>query len=105
MYTLTAPSQFSTESIDPLRWLKHLAVVDVDLEEGQDYEPPIVMDWEKARKVWKGKLIGFLKDSPSTDRKVLRWRISHSYRGGEFLRWRYHVVENEELEVSREILL
>ena len=102
IHILTTRSQSGSEHIDDLRELKHLAVVDADLDEEQDYKQPIAVDWEKARKIWKGKLISLLKDSPSMDRKVLRWKVTQSYYDGEFLRRRYSIVENEELEISPE---
>jgi hypothetical protein len=79
--------------------LKHLAVIDADLEEERDYKF-LEVDWEKARETWKRELINLLKDSPSTDRKVLRWKIVQSYPHPQGANRVYNVVETEELEVA-----
>jgi len=83
--------------------LKHLAVVEVNLEEGIDHEPP-QGGWEGARRIWKRDLVSLLKDSPSTDRKFLRWKVVKSYRrtNGPGRGRAYDVVESEELEVLPE---
>jgi len=99
--TFTAPPQSKTEHIENLRRLKHLTVIEVDLEEEKDREPPQGC-WDKARKIWKKELVSLLRDSPSTDRKFLRWKLVQSYpriRGGGRA---YDVVENGELEVLPE---
>jgi hypothetical protein len=103
---LTTPSQSDSKPIECLRQLKYLTVVDVDLEEEKDYEPPDAAGWENARKIWKRKLIDLLRDSPSTERKFLRWKISQSYPRADGGRGRaYDVVESEELEVLLETSL
>jgi len=95
---LTTPSQTDSAPIKELRRLKHLAVVDVELEERKDREPADAADRENGRKIWKRELISLLKDSPSTERKILRWKIAQSS-----MRTRaYEVVEDEELEVLPE---
>jgi len=86
--------------------LKHLAFIEADLDEATDCKPLQAEEvQEKARKVWKRELIDLLKDSPSTDRKVLRWKIVQSYphclRAGRA----HDVIETEELEVSPETSL
>lgn len=82
--------------------MKHLALIEADLDEATDYKPLQPEGArEKARKDWKRELIGLLKDSPSTDRKILRWKVVQSYphplRAGRA----YDVMETEELEVSQ----
>jgi len=102
MRVLITPSQTDSMPIKELRRLRHLAVVEVELEEDKDREPTDAPDWEKERKRWKRAFIGPLKDSPSTEPKFLRWKIAQSYlrTGG---RGRvYEVVVNEELEVLPE---
>ena len=54
---------------------------------------------EKDRKVWKRGFIGVLKDSPSKNRKLFRWKDidrDHSHPSGD------KVVESGELEVFPE---
>jgi len=90
--------QTDSAPIKELRRLEHLAVVNVELEERKAREPADAADRVKARMIWKRELVGLLKDSPSTERKILRWKIAQSS-----LRTRtYEVVEDEELEVSPE---
>lgn len=100
----TTPLQSKSEPIKQLRQLKHLSVVEVDLEEERDLKPPRGV-WEKAREIWKGELISLLKDSPSTDRKFLRWKVVRSYRNPHGAGRGYDVVETEELEVLPETSL
>lgn len=60
-----------------LRRAKHLAIIEVELIEHNDCEfgyPRNMM--EEDRKVWKRGFIGILKDSPSKNRKLFRWRTS-----------------------------
>lgn len=64
-----------------------------------DYSP-LEGAWEEARETWKRELISLLKDSPSADRKVLRWKIVQSYPHPRRAGRAYDVVETEELEVS-----
>ena len=54
------------------------------------------------RKAWKAGLIDVLKNSPSEDRKFLRWNLIHVYQkpaDGCYVR---EVAETEELEVFPE---
>ena len=76
--------------------------MDVELEEATDHGPANTVDREKRRKAWKREFISLLKDSPSTERKFLRWKIAQSYlvTGGRGRA--YEVVVNEELEVFPE---
>ena len=96
---LTTSSQSKTEPIKALRQLKHLVIVEVNLEETKDYNPPEGVR-KKAREIWKRELIDLLKDNPSTDRKILRWKIVLSYPHPQGGRRAYDVEETEELEVS-----
>ena len=79
-----------------LRQLKYLAIVGASLFNASLYESEV--DRERARKTWKMGLVGILKDSPSTDRKVLRWKIVQPWAP-------YKVLENEESEVLPEMSL
>ena len=81
-------------SIKYLRQLKYLTIVDAILSERGD-APEAVQ--EQEREIWKMGFVSVLKDNPSTDHKVLRWKIIQFY-------WHLHnllydVVENQELEV------
>ena len=91
-----------------LRSLKRLAVVELDLpirlilldcvgKEGHESRG------EKTKaclKVWKSHLIRVLKESPSNERKLLRWKVTQLQFHLDVLR--YVVVENGELEVLPE---
>lgn len=99
---LITPLQTDSALIKELRRLKHLAVVDVELEEGKGREPADELEREKRRKVWKGELISLLKDSPSTERKFLRWKITQSYLRTDGRGRAFEVMLNEELEVLPE---
>lgn len=60
--------------------------------------------YEETRIAWRRELISILANSPSTARKVLKWKVINTspyrYLNGQ----RCVVVEDEELEVSRESL-
>jgi len=99
MYVFTIQSQSKSEHVKHLRQLKHLAVVDVDLAEGNS-SPEAVR--EEAREIWKRELTSLLKDSPSTDRKFLRWKVVQSRPRIIGIGRVYDIVENEELEVLPE---
>jgi len=96
---LIASSQSDSGLVGELRQLNHLAVVDVELEEAKDREPVDGLDLEKGRKVWRSQLISILKDSPSTERKFLRWKIVQSFVRADRRGRAYEVVVKEELEV------
>jgi len=99
-WVLTTQSQTNSEAIKELQRLKHLAVVDIELEEAMDHES--TSHNAAAREVWKRELISLLKDSPSTERKFLRWKIAKSYPRTSARGRAYTVVVNEELEASQE---
>jgi hypothetical protein len=90
---------YDREQFQLLRQLEHLAVVDVELDLGAK----VPIDWEKTWVIWEEDLLSVLGDSPSADRKVLRWKVVRylEYPGAEA----YDAVENEEFEVSQEELL
>ena len=94
---LISPLQSYKGHIEMLRQLEHLTVVDASLEEENE---PHDSDWEETREGWKRDLISILKDSPSKDRKVLKWKViqrrSLTHVAGNI----YDVAENEEFEVS-----
>lgn len=81
--------------IEKLRQLKYLTIVDVDLDKGSQIHGS---NQQGVRVIRKEEFISLLKDSPSTDRKFLRWKVVQRRLGTGRA---YDVVENEELEVSR----
>ena len=101
---LTAPLQSKIQPIEHLRQLEHLSIIDIDLSERKDDELLGAVR-EKARETWKKRFIGLLKDSPSTDRKFLRWKVVQSYQRPNSFYHAYDVVETEELEVFPETTL
>jgi len=60
---------------------------------------------EKDLKAWKGHLIKVLKDSPSKERKLLRWKLSEWQIGGSSSKDMPVAVEDGELEVFPETSL
>jgi hypothetical protein len=48
---------------------------------------------------WKQGFIEVLKNSPSKDRKFIRWRAIHKYRGTNPVRLLYKVWDSGEMEV------
>lgn len=99
---LTITLQPLSENIKHLRQLKHLAIIDLNLYE--ETELPKV-DREQTRKTWKREFIGLLKDSPSPDRRILRWKVVQGRLCHLNGRFEYDVVEAEELEVFPETSL
>jgi len=94
--------QFTIEPIKHLRQLEYLAIVDANLCEMKNLAGAVQ---EKAREIWKRELIGLLKDSPSTDRKVLRWKVVQICLCPNDVRLVYDIVESEESEVFPETSL
>jgi len=92
----TTPSQSKGELVSDLQRLKHLTVIEVGLKEEVRYGYPEA-DLKEARESWKKVLIRILKDSSSTDRKVLRWKIDRSYRCVYHAGLAYDLVESGEL--------
>ena len=76
--------------------------MDVELEEPIEYTPADGVGWEKGRRSWKRELISLLKDSPSTERKFLRWKIAKSYPHTSARGRAYTIVVKEGLEVLPE---
>jgi hypothetical protein len=97
MRVLIPLSQSYRRYLETLKQLKHLTVVDADLDQGNE---PHDSEWEEARTGWRRDLISLLKDSPSTDRKVLRWKVVQRRLLAHGAGNTYDVVENEEIEVS-----
>jgi len=97
-WVLTTTSQTNSEAIKELRRLEHLAVVDVELEEALDHEPATAV----SRATWKRELISLLKNSPSAERKFLKWKIAQSYMRADGRGRVYEVVVNEKFEVLPE---
>lgn len=99
IHVLNMPPQCDRKQLQELRQLKKLSVIDVDIE--RRGEAPA--DWEQTRAIWKKELTSILKDSPSRDRKILRWKVVRPNLNSfsdDILRT-YDVVENEEIEVSQ----
>lgn len=106
IHTFTVPLQSDNEYIKKLRQLTHLDLIEADLDEAMDYKPlQHEGAREKARKDWKREFVDLLKDSPSTDRKVLRWKVVQSYPHPVRAGRAYDIMETEELEVSPETSL
>lgn len=110
--------QTGPQPFDCLRSLKRLAVVGIelltlqlDLEEitgAAGYESSraqAVKDWT----AWKRNLINVLRDSPSTERKLLRWKVVESempnVSGNSARQITPEGTEGGELEVSPGTLL
>ena len=100
MHAFIPPSQINSEDVRALRHLRYLTVVDAELEKAVDRERSPNSD--KERNMCRRELISLLKDSPSTERKFLRWKIAQSYQRTDGPGWVYHVVTNKELEVLPE---
>jgi hypothetical protein len=81
-----------------LRRAEHLSVVEFDLvkDRSSPFEyPPDVLEGEMN--AWKRGFTDVLKDSPSKDRKHLRWRIVHTNPFA--MTQNYDIVESGESEV------
>ena len=94
---ITHVSQSDRDQFHLFRQLRHLAIIGVNL--GYGIEPR--GDWENSRVVWRRELTGILKDSPSRDRKVLRWKVVQVRPYTPGADRVYDVMEKEELEVSQ----
>jgi len=93
--------------------LKHLAVAELDFTtspfhavgpdtaKSDHYKAQVEMDL----KAWKACLVEILKDSPSKERKFLRWKVYKSQRHHGISRGAQVVVEEGELEVFPETSL
>ena len=97
MHALILLSQSNGERFQSLRELNHLTVVDMNLE--HYIQAPA--NWATKREIWKKELIRILKDCPSTDRKVLRWKVVKRRPHSPDDDQNYDVLENEEVEVTR----
>jgi hypothetical protein len=78
-------------TLEYLRQAENLVVIEIDFIYG-DYEEPGDAPDER-QEAWKRDFVDVLKNSPSQDRKFLRWRTTR----GEWQR--YDVVASGELEV------
>jgi len=79
-----------SQAFKHLRRAEHLSVVEFDLVESQEKRSDQPQDvLEEKMNVWKRGFADVLKDSPSKDRKFLRWRIVYTN----------DIMENGELEV------
>ena len=105
-------TQADTGAAEDLRSLKRLAVVDLDflavmlhLDEIDTTTGELHKAYtERDLKAWKRRLIKVLKDSPSKERKFLRWKVYYEgRRHGAFSPRDIQVVGEEgELEVLPE---
>ena len=99
--------QSDSQPIRELRRLKHLAVVDVELmhvigRSVLERSSDVGRQWMRGLETWRRELISLLKDSPSTERKFLRWKITISHLVLETTgnrNWVHAIMANEELEV------
>jgi len=106
-------AQADIKPVEHLRALKRLAVVDLDfvtspfyLDEfdaglSELYGALAVKDLGR----WKAFLVEVLKDSPSKERKFLRWKVYKGKRHRGFPREVQMVVDEGELEVFPETSL
>ena len=91
-HELTVSAQANLKPVQYLRALKHLAVVNLDFTISPFYpdEASTVgsklykVQAERDLEIWKTHLVEVLKDSPSKERKFLRWRISKGQRHHDF---------------------
>lgn len=85
----------SDEIVKLLRQAEHLSVVETHFIEHRDkYSGKL-----ERRKAWKAGLVDVLKNSPSEDRKFLRWKVSQIHPRATDRFAVHEVVEIEELEV------
>lgn len=106
-------AQVDTKPVESLRSLKHLAVVDLDFttspfypdENGTPKNELYRTQAETDLKVWKGYLIEVLKDSPSEERKFLRWKVCKTLRQLYTSGGAHVVLEEGELEVFPETII
>lgn len=106
-------TQADTKPLEHLRALRHLAVVDLDFitspfypdETGTAKSELYRVRAETDLGVWKAYLIEVLKDSPSNERKFLRWKVYKSLRHHGIPRGIQVVVEEGGLEVFPETSL
>ena len=104
--------QTEGEAVGHLRSLKCLAVVEFDFitllfpdEIGTAKGDLRRVQTETYLKLWKAHLVQVLKDSPSKERKFLRWKISERQMPYGVSEYTVIVVENGELEVLPETSL
>ncbi|KAF9645681.1 hypothetical protein BDM02DRAFT_3189524 [Thelephora ganbajun] len=89
----------SDEVVKHLREAKHLSVVEIHLAEYVEGRLDQSSNVLGRRKAWKACLIDVLKNSPSRDRKFLRWKVAKIYSQPDEKRLVREIVETEELEV------
>lgn len=90
--------------------MKHLAIVKIDLTTHiYSQDEPWMAEHRRRRiqiktdlNAWKVHLIQVLKDSPSEERKFVRWRVSEKYTIPHRGKRNLAVVEKGELEVLPE---
>jgi len=112
-HTLIDFTQADTKPVERLRALRHLAVVELDFitspfhpdETGTAKSDLYRTQVEMDLKAWKACVVEILKDSPSKERKFLRWKVYKSQRPHGIPRGIHVVVEEGELEVFPETSL
>ena len=105
-HELIVSAQADPKPVEHLRALNHLAVVGLDFTIHPDEAGTARSEFYKARakkdlEVWKTYLVEVLKNSPSKERKFLRWRVYKGHRRRGTPREVQVVVEGE-LEVFPE---
>ena len=111
-HTCTAFAQTDTQVAEHLRSLERLAIVGLDFfaspfradEVGKANDELYAARIETDLKAWKERLIEVLKDSPSKERKLLRWEVCEKRRSYSF-GYLDVVLEEGELEVLPETFL
>lgn len=101
-------NQIVAKVTEHLRFLKHLAIVEIDLSRllscrmaSDPTHDPNWVEMKKGLVVWKTHLIQVLKDSTSKERKFLRWKLI----GSLWFVAKGVVLEAGELEVLPETSL
>ena len=94
---LTPPSQSGRGYVQLLRKLQHLVILDANLDQGSEPRDPV---WEEARATWRRELFSILKDSPSTGRKILRWKVVQRRLLPQGAGRTYDVMESKEIEIT-----
>lgn len=106
----TAFGQTIVKATRSLRSLKHLAVLEIDLTASLFAKDELDTAESERRRAqikidlnaWKTHLIQGLRDSPSKERKFVRWKASEEYTPSPVLERNLVVVESGELEVFPE---
>ena len=102
--------QFIVRDAEHLQSLKRLNIVEIDLI-AYPPSPDVVGPFERGRRraqiktdlnTWKALLIRALKDSPSKERKLVRWKVSERNVVVFPFEYYFEDLESGELEVLPE---